>query len=185
MKSGLKHLVDGIKAHLTAHAVTAVVAVGARELARQDNQGPGRANRIVIVPYDPKSGDAGTLAEPELVGDRDIYDEDGVDPEVRLGTTRALADWQRPILVSVWAFDAAAPEDELLQEVALEDLLEAAIRAFHHVGLADVAPGKISRVVPTTRHFGAEARFITRFTSPIYDHPIDVGYPELVEIDKG
>lgn len=180
MRSGLANLVAGVKAHFAAFNVTATVAVGVRALPRQDNQGPGRANRVVIVPFDPKSGDAGQLDEPEMAGDRDFEDDDGT----RTGTARALADWRRSMVVSVWALDSNDPEDELAQEAALEDLLEETLRAIHHTGFANVERGKIQRVIPVTRAFGAEARFALMFTHPIYDHPNEVGYP-VAEVTKG
>lgn len=176
--SGLARLVADVRAFFGAHGVTAVVAFGRKELAKQLNQGPGGANRVVIAPFDPGSGAGGRLVHPTLGGLRDVYQTDPEPADVRVGVARALFDWEREMVVSVWAYDNTAPEDELAQETALQFLVEKTIQAVHESAKAAAEWGGISVVVPKgERTFGLEARIGLRFTHPLYDVPEDVGYP--------
>lgn len=176
--SGLERLVVGVRDFFSAHGVTAVVAFGRKELAKQSNQGPGGANRVVIAPVDPKSGAGGRLVHPSQGGRRDVYQTDPEPADVRVGTTRALWDWEREMVVSVWAYDSTRPEDELAQETALQFLLEKTIQAVHDVAKASAEWGGIGFVVPKgERTFGLEARIALRFTHPLFDVPDEVGHP--------
>lgn len=179
--SGLKHLLDGVRAYFAANGVTALVEVGAKKLPQQ-SQGTGGANRVVFVPFDPKSGAAGQFVEPGNFGFRDIDDDS--DPPVHVGAVRPIADWQRQMVVSVWARDATKPEDEEAQAIAVEDLVERTMQAIVAVGLADVGFSKIEANVPKERVFGSEVRFGLTFTQPIFDRPLDVGHPEFATVKK-
>ncbi|MDX6479505.1 MAG: hypothetical protein QOG85_15 [Gaiellaceae bacterium] len=178
IRAGIERLMTSVREYLVAAGVTAEVGFGSRALTSQTNQGPGRANRIVFLPYEPRSGAAGKLSEPAQVGPRDVMS--GTDPTVKVGEIRALADWQRDMIVSVWAYDGAAPNDELAQEIALEQLVEATIRAVHHTGFATIELGAINAIVQGERKFGRENRMGLRLTHPLYDAPQDVGYPKPI-----
>jgi hypothetical protein len=179
--SGTKRLVAGIRTYFESHNVTAAVSVGPRELERKDNQGPGGTNRVVIVPFDPKSGAGGTVRPPVHVGPLDVMSE--VEPEVRVGSVRAIADWQRLMLVEVWARDAEDPENDELNTYAVEDLLEQTKRAFAATGLADVEWGATIWVTPPERHNGLAVRVAVTFSHPLFDAPIEVAFPGL-KIDR-
>lgn len=174
IRSAIEHLIVGVRRNFEAAGVRAEVGFGHRALAKHINQGPGRANRVVFVAHDPRSGAAGRLAIPEQVGPRDIMSAD--DPSLRVATVRALADWQRDLLVAIWAYDGTAPEDELAQEAALEKLVEDTIRAVHYVGFAIAEWGAAKANVQGERKFGRENVFALRITHPLFDAPKDVGY---------
>lgn len=183
--SGLAKLVAGVRAYFLANGVNALVEVGAKKLAQQA-QGPGGANRVVFVPFDPKSGAGGQFSPPGHMGSFDVEREadDPDDPPVRVASLRTLADWQRQMLISVWARDAANPEDELAHAVAVEDLVEKTMQAIFATGLADVGFGRADWIVPKERMFGFEVRMGLSFTHPICDRPEEVGYPEFATVEK-
>lgn len=181
LRSGIERLVLKVREYLETNGVTAIVGVGKRALHAQVNQGLGRANRIVFLPFDPKSGAAGSLAEPEQAGKREIMDTS--DPPVRIATVRALVDWNRDMLVSVWAYDGNQPEDDLAQEAALEQLFEWTVRAVHWTGFASVVFSRVETVVQGERPFGRELRVALSLNQPLYDVPKDIGFPAL-EIER-
>ncbi len=173
--SGTQHLLEGLRAYFRDNGVSAKVGVGVRELGRVDNQGQGGANRVIVTPFDPKSGSGGRILDPMNVGPRDIYSDD--DPDVRVATVRALGDWERSMSVTVWARDNDAPEDEERHTYAVETLLEQTKRAIDAVGLADVTWGATTWIVPPERHFGIAVQVGLTFRHPIFDRPDEVGYP--------
>lgn len=182
IRSGVRNLLNGLRSYLEGHGVTAEVAFGTKALSSQVKQGTGRANRIVLAPFDEK-GAGGRLVEPSQVGKRDIMSMAGT--PIRTGSVRALADWQRLMVVSVWAYDGSRPEDELAQEEALEDLLEWALRAIHWTGFAEAVWDATTFRVQGERRFGLEVRMFLRFTHPLFDVPTEVGHPEGLTINKG
>lgn len=182
VRSGLERLVTGVRQFLVDQGVDAAVSLSKKALTDQMNQGPGRANRIVIVPFDPDSGSAGRMVPGSHVGEVDIMS--GVDPTVRVATARILGDWERNMVVAVWAANRAEKNDEFAQALALEALIEKTRQAVDNVGFADVEWGDVRVIPPKERAFGLEARLGLKFTHPIFDVPIEVGHPDF-EIDKG
>jgi hypothetical protein len=176
-RSGSARLVRGVRRYFEANAITAQVDFGDRALTQQLNQGPGSANRVVFCPFDPNSGDAGTLQEPLILGIQDIPSED--DPSVRVGTTRALVDWARLFVVSAWSFDADCPEDELAQQDAAEGLIEDVISAVQAVVGASAVWGRIRAVTQGERRFGRELRAVMTFTHPLLERPAELASAEL------
>lgn len=176
IRSGLKALMDGVQAYFVAHEVSATIDFGARALPRQDNQGPGGANRVVFVPFDPNSGDGGRIGQPYLAGERDIMDEFA--PELRVAATRGIGEWERTMMVSVWAFDPTAPTSELAHALLVEDLVEWTKRAVDYAGGSNVTWGATKWTVPKERFFGLEVRIGFVFSHPLYDVPDDVGFPD-------
>src|SRR5690606_1560659 len=90
----LAALYQDVRGYLAAREATAqtVVAFGDREVAKQINQGTGRANRVVVAPGD----DGGNLG--------------GYGPPAKIGRNpRHLWEWQLTARVYVWAYDPAAP----------------------------------------------------------------------------
>jgi hypothetical protein len=172
--SGLDALVTGMRSYLQAHEVTAVVAVGFRERAKQVGQGPGRANRIVLIPGD-TSGRGGRLVPVRGAGPRDVMRGDE-----RVATVRSIADWDRMLTLSCWAYDGAKAGEELAQIIACESLFEWSKRAIDSVGLANISWGEVRWTVPKERAFGQELLAALTFRHPIYDVPEEVAYPGLV-----
>lgn len=171
IRSGLERLILGVKGYFAAHSVTAAVSFGSRARFRQDNQGIGRANRVVFY------NRPGRLVPPQNVGPIDVPSE--ADPTVRVATVRALNDWERSFLVSVWARDNAAPTDDLLQALATEALLEWTIRAVHATGFHDLTWSTVDPTEDTERGFGDELLVSLQLTHPMFDVPDDVGYPDF------
>lgn len=180
--SGLRALVTDVRAYFAANGVTATVTAGFRARFAQGNQGPGRANRVVFLPADPKSGAGGSLSEPQSPGFREIPDPS--DPMKSVGSVRALADWKRPLFVSVWSFDEATKNDDAEQQFYAEDLLEWTIRAIVDSGRANAALASVTWVPATERQFGAEALLAITLVHPLYDVPFERAYPENAAVAK-
>jgi hypothetical protein len=177
IRDGFEYLVTQVRSYLTTYGVTCTVAVGFRELAKQTNQGPGRANRLVFVPST-ENGDAGRIVSVRDPGRRVITQTDpSEDPDVVVGEVRALGDWDQNITLSVFAHDGANPRDELAQHVAVSELLQWAKRAIDSTGFANIAWGAVRYVVPKENTFGAELRVGLTFMSPIFDVPLEVATP--------
>lgn len=172
-RSGIRALVDGVRAYFEEHEITAVVAAGWKVRLDQNNQGPGRANRVVIVPGD-LNGKAGKIVQPLERGERLIGDPSHPD-----GSTRAIADWDRVVTLSIWAYDGDFPNDELAQIIAVETLLELTKRAVDRVAGASVTWGDSAWSPPKERQFGAELLVGLTFSQPLYDEPRERAYPGI------
>lgn len=179
-RSAFAQLVYGVRDYLAMSGVTTFVGCGFRELPKQNNQGTGRGNRIVFLPA-AENGDAGRIVPVRGPGTRSIYDLD--DPSLEVAQVRSLGDWDRKIVVSVWAFNADSPRDELVQTASVEDLFEWTKRAVDRVGQGNVAWGAVRYVETKENTFGIEMRAELTFSSPIYDTPLEVATPGF-EISK-
>ncbi len=177
IRSAPQHLIEGVRTYFAARSITTSIGVGVRAITRQDNQGSGRANRIVLIPFDPKTGAGGTITPPIHVGPRDMMNVD--DPEDRVATVRAIADARRRMTLAVWARENDDPNDEAAHVYAAETLMELAMRAIASVGLADIEWGDMNWIPPPERHFGVEVQIGFSFTHPIFDEPDEVAYPDL------
>lgn len=169
-----EHLVDGIRAYFTKYGVTSVVDVGFRARARQDNQGPGRANRVVLLPGD-TGGRAGRIFEVREGGERPIYDP--ADPTKIVAYVRTIGDWERSFVVSVWACDTttdAQARSELAQIVAVTHLLEWTKRAIDSVGFARLVYGDTTFTIPKTTSLGQEVLLSVTYRHPLFDIPREV-----------
>lgn len=154
-----------------SYGVTANVVFGAKSRARQDNQGPGGANRIVLAPSD-DDGRGSKLDAAYQAGEEEVFDENNVFQ----GTQRQIASYQQLWTCSVWAVDPQAPKDEERQLEATEDLFQWAYRAVFAVGMADVTPVDYRLTSPTVDSlFGKEARFTFILRQPIFDIPLEAG----------
>ncbi|WP_156338488.1 hypothetical protein [Chondromyces crocatus] len=137
-------------------SITAVVVLGEREPAKQLNQGPGRANRVVFAPGD-ESGGAGEYAAAR---------NPGRNPR----PVRTLVALSR---VYVWAYDGAAPNSEEAQYEAVWVLHDRTISAIHrkaHGTYQVTAPRWTNKV--TERAFGKELVFMLQLEVPILERPI-------------
>lgn len=189
IRSGFLAAVVAVQAFLTDNSVNARVEVGWRRRNQQLNQGPGGANRVVFTPSADDSGAGGSLIPPRFVGPRTVYDKDplAVDPTRPVATMRALRDWQRRALVSVWAVDVTRREDEAAQIEAVETLFEWVMRAVHGSpgAFAAVTWGDVTWTPPGERAFGLELRAGLTFTHPVFDSPRDIAYPAGAAVARG
>ena len=173
IKSGTIEFTRLFREYLTNNQVTASVVVGWKERPKQSNQGPGSANRIVIIPSD-DSGKGGKLGPIRGPGPRDVRDAD----DNFLGTVRGLCSWDQQYTVSVWAQDPTDSTNEELQIAATEELFQWAIRATVCTGLAgDITlGGDTSWTVSPEKQVGRELRFTFTLKQPIYDVPMEAGF---------
>jgi len=191
LKSGLVALKNGVAEYFKKQGVTAEVSLGWAQRTRQDNQGDGRANRVVFIPCD-DSGKAGRIVLPEQPGDRQIVNGNNV----VVGTVRALRTWQRIVEVSVWACDAENINDEDAQAEATDALLEWTMRAVHRaaapaqggkqgVGLANVDWGDVrTSTTPVDRSFGRELLATFTYRHPIFDEVQEMAFPENARVNR-
>jgi hypothetical protein len=171
-KSGLVNLVSRVKAYFTANGVNAGVHLGWQARYRVINQGPGQANRVVFTPGD-DNGAGGKILAPRRVGQQHIGGTDSI---------RAIYDWDRLVLVSIWAAAPTATGDEEARESAtyevLEDLVEWTCRAVYASAHADVVMGEVRLTVPPERAYGLEARIGLSFRHPLFDVASDLVQPQ-------
>jgi hypothetical protein len=107
-------LFDAVQAEFTADESTVQFAWGQKEVAKQINQGPGGANRIVFVTGD-ESSNIGKIGAP---------DKPGRNP-------RPLYTLDELFTVHLWAVDGSALNVERAQESAARKLLDKWLRAIY------------------------------------------------------
>jgi hypothetical protein len=160
------------KQGILAHPPT--VAFGWRAREQILNQGPGGANRILVIPGDPQSGDAGTLVRGKLAS---------VNP-------RTLLEHDEIWTLSIWGVDNTAPVDEGKQASAAKALLELAVQAVHNavdpdtgdpVGVANLRWGSVRWIntTSTNLYFGRELQVRVTQKGPLFDQPYGVAYPDF------
>lgn len=181
VRDGLGLLVDAVADYLALQGQsTAHVSIGWKETAKQGNQGPGGANRVVFQPSD-DAGDGGTLRSPTTTGAVGVKDGDEL-----VAHAYPIADWDRTVLVSVWAHDPARPEDDRAQYEATVALLEKTMQAVRR--FAPPAAAKFGRVKwlkpKLERTFGREAVVALAFTAPLFDVPEELARPGAIAITK-
>ncbi len=117
---------DGIETYFANQGVTAEVLVTIqREFWRQMNQGPGRANRVVLSLIDPERGGGGSYDKsfgPRGPGNLPIYD--WVDPNDYSKGKKVVGVEPRPLIGesrSVWVSTWAIPEPDNAGKVATND----------------------------------------------------------------
>lgn len=115
---------------------TTSVVFGEREPARQDNQGPAGASRIVFVP-----------CEGDAIGD------------VQPGQEGNIGRLQAKAVVYVWAHDPDDPEDEAAQYIATRALFGALYVFLWQASAGTIQFGRVTRVKMLERLVGAEWRF--------------------------
>ena len=173
ISSGLVSLVSSVRTYFTDRDVTANVSMGWRERTKQTNQGFGRANRVVFTPSD-DNGNGGRIVGTQHPGPR-VF---GTNTSNKI-TARALFDWERVVLVSVWAVDTADIHNEEKQIEATETLFEWTIRAVQAGAFNNGVWGNVAWTVdPTEQIFGRELRASLTFRHPMFDTPVDVAFPQ-------
>lgn len=169
---GLVSFVDRVQEYFTDHGVTAAVLLGRREVWRQDNQGPGGANRVVFSPGD-KGGRFGQIAAAHQPGHRRTR-----------GNARSLVNREALFVVSVWAVDNSDVTNERLQFLAADDLLEQTVRAVHWAAGGHYAWSSCDvRPDPNEIAFGVEYVASLTFRYPLLDVEVPIGTPDN-EINK-
>ncbi len=179
-----RQLVEGVSAYFLEHEITAVVERGWKARAKQINQGPGRANRVIFMPSK-ADGSSGSYVNPRQVGIREIGADRSTDPPTpALYTVRPLADRIRLLVVSVWAYDGDHPNDEGAQDDAVEALITWVHRAVQSVAFGNAVFGAVRDTVPAERAFGLERLIDLTFQHMIPDLPIELTRPDPV-VTKG
>lgn len=171
-KSGLLSIILSVQQFLASNLVTANVEVGWKRRRRQTNQVAGAANRIVFTPSGDERGSGGNLVRPMMPGYRDTQET---------GTTiRPLLDWQRKILISVWAVDESNKQSEAAQIEATETLFEWVVRAVHGAqgGFAALTWGEVTWTIPQENAFGLELQASVVLQHPIFDQPSELVFPD-------
>lgn len=183
IKSGLVALVTDVRAYFVEHEVTAKVSLGWKERTKQINQGPGRANRVVFTPSD-DSGRGGKIVAAKQPGNHPVKNELGAIE----GHVRPLRNWERIVVVSVWAVDATdaqSLQDEEKQIEATETLFEWVLRAVHQSVHVNGQWGDVIWTTDPVEHlFGRELRVSLLFSHPLYDRPTGMAYPANLALTK-
>jgi hypothetical protein len=196
---GIEGLARGVAAYFVLQGITAQVAVGWTARNRQDNQGPGGANRVVFIPgeFDPGGGPPKPLKAGVIDrnGEQNHVDVNGV-------RYRAVAWLHEIITCSVWAVDARAPSDELAQIRATSQLREQAVSAIYNAvdpeTLAATPQNEEGAIYPTgtgfanieewgpmfwtlppgESAFGRELTFTFTLYGVVLDAPVALVYPQ-------
>lgn len=178
IQSGLINAIASVRTYFASNGITATVEAGWKRRAHQMNQGPGGANRVVFTPSADENGGGGELSPPRFPGARGV---------ANVATIRELANWNRRVLVSVWAVDLTATESEEAQIQAVESLLEWTMRAvkFAPGAFADAVWGDTKWTPPQERAFGLEIAVGLTFRHPIFDAPSDLVFPSAAAIGRG
>lgn len=177
--SGLVALKNSVQSYFTARGVTANVSLGWKQPAKNINEGPGGANRVVFIPSDP-TGKGGKLVGTQQPGPRQFGNAGSEDT-----AARALFDWERYIVVSVWAVDASDPHNEEKQIEAVETLFEWVLRAVQYAAKNNARWGDVAWMTsPTEQMFGRELRAGLVFRHPMFDVETGVAHPSP-KVNKG
>ncbi len=170
--SPFKQLVDGVAAFFVANEITAVVERGWKARAKQINQGPGRANRVIFMPSKADGG-AGAIVNPRQVGLIEV----GEDPALPEYTIRPLSDWSRSLIVSMWAYDGDSANDEGAQCDAVDALFRWTQIAVQAVAFGNAVWNETKFTVPAERAFGLELLAGLTYQSPVFDMPLEIARP--------
>jgi len=102
------------------------------------------------------------------------------------GQVRALFNWERICVVSVWAVDTSNVDDEEKQIEATETLFEWVLRAVQRQAQMTAQWGDIIWTPNKAyeRAFGRELRASLVFKHPMFDVPTETVYPGVGEITK-
>lgn len=182
IKSGLVQCVDYVRDFLATNGVSSTCELGWRRRDRQLNQGtPLGGNRVVFTPSD-SGGAGGKLVPARFPGPRTIRDGVGA----VAGNVRSLRDWERSVLVSVWAVDPTKPADEAAQIEAAETLFEWVVRAVHSApgAFAEADWGAVQWTEPPERSFGLELIASLTFQHPVFDAPRELVFPAVARITR-
>jgi len=161
--------VDAQKTKANPLPIQATVSFGWRAREMILNQGPGGANRIVVIPGDPQSGSAGQFTRGHQVS----------------SNPRTLLTWHKLATLSVWGVDTTGLQDEAKQAAATETLVELAVQALHNaidpatgdlLGVANITWGSPRWGAPanTNQYFGRELLIPFTQRGPLFDQAFAV-----------
>lgn len=187
----LEGMVRAVSAFFVAQGVTATVDVGWTKRFRQDNQGPGGANRIVFIPgdFDPTPGTMKPLKYGALT-------LEGAQNQVNnVPRLRTIAWLHALYTCSVWASDPAAPTDERRQIWKTKQLFRWTLQAMQNaldpvtgqpVGGANILDyGPVGWMLPPGEGaFGRELLFVFMLIEPQHDVPIALAYPGTAIVSR-
>ena len=176
--------VNAVAAYFVAAGITATVDLGWTKRYRQDNQGPGGANRVIFIPgeFDASPGAPRVLKYGAI-------DLNGAQNQVSLAPRlRTIAWLHAPYTCSVWGYDASDPTNERKQIVATKNLLRLTMQAMQNgrdpvsgqaTGGANVEAWGIAgwTLPPGEMGFGRELTFEFVLIEPQYDAGVDLAYP--------
>lgn len=172
-----RELVEGVDAYFVANGITAVVERGWKARQKLTNQGPGRGNRVVFLPSK-QDGSAGRLVNPRQAGLTEEGEDLTTDPPTPVQFTwRPLVDWQRLLLVSVWAYDGDKRNDEGAQDDAVYWLFTQTVRAVNAAAFGNAVWGAIAFTPPDERALGLEVLAELSFQFAMPDVPLDLTWP--------
>jgi hypothetical protein len=183
-------LAQAMRTYLGANEHAVEVSVGLRARFELVNQGPGGANRIVLIP-----GRYNGEELPAIL--------DGGTFENRLGLQsidpRELVQVSHMVTLSIWGVDTSAPQDEGKQQAATNRILELAKRAVHNaldpllgdpLGADRDSEGNdtwrdFSRVYHSLESgFGLELLVRFEMQGPLFDAPQERVYPQVGALSK-
>lgn len=156
VRSALPAFIESVRSYFATNKISATVEFGVNQLARQINQGEGGANRVVFS-IDP-DGDGGAFIDARLKASPGGP-----------GVPRPIVTWEKTFIVSVWAVDTSDKGNELLQFVAVENLLESTVQAVRAFAHADVTWGNPKWTTsPIEAPFGRELRIPIKMRGALF-----------------
>jgi hypothetical protein len=165
-------LFDSVAAYFAALGTGTAVDFGWHARAKILNQGVGGANRVVIVPGDPKTGAAGKFSR-------------GRQAETN---PRVLLQFDEQAVVCLWGVDTSDIRSERLQYAATKQLLELTVQALHRaidpssgraVGFANISIASPTWSVENTElYFGREMQLQLTQRGPLFDTTFDTATPD-------
>ncbi|MBN9162054.1 MAG: hypothetical protein J0I07_13920 [Myxococcales bacterium] len=170
VQSGVSAFVERVQAFLTGHGVDASVRLGWVERPKQINQGPGTANRPVIMPSDGAKG--GKLGPPLGAGVRPIKNAAGQ----TIAMHQPIASWTQEFTAYVWGVDSTQSKENDGAQIEPTILLGIwALRGIRVAGQADVVLGSTDWTKPGVQlQYGRELAIHFTLRTPVYDVPEEV-----------
>lgn len=176
-RSGLMSLVESVREYLSERDPEVEVRAGWHQRDRVDNQAIAGANRVVFTPSD-DNGAGGRISGIRGPGLRSFEDGDA------LVSSRGLYNWDRLVVVSVWA-STLDRENEEEQIEATELLFEDVMQAVQASAYATAQWGAINWTPPPERAFGRELRVALTFKHPMLGEEYEVVIPTTGTAHRG
>ena len=185
---GLLALERGVRAYFDANTISASVAFGWTERYRKDNQGPGSANRVTLMPgrFDPSTGEPKAIPAGRLdrAAAADFVETDEF-------SQRVLAWLHEDVSVSVWAANPDVPKDPRESYGAITRLRMLTIQALHNAVDPQTSVGAgfgniedwgdtTWSLPPGEAAFGREFMFGLVLRVPMLDAPVRLAFPQPV-----
>lgn len=171
-ESGFTHLVRGIRSYFQSQEYPTAIHVGIRAYFEQWNQGPGGADRVVVIP--------GEFHGEQTYRNRPYG---SIQPKLGHASTNPaeVAQWTRPVTISVWASPAwneGGEDIELEQNERTEALFEAVRVACQVAEMADLKWGAVERVSPPQERAFGEAMLVhVEQRGPLYYPALQLAFP--------